>query len=395
VSEFQGTGGGGGGSGYTPPAPTSSSGGGTHYTFSAEIQRIQRALHIPADGLDGPQTQAAIKAFQSSHGLTPDGIVGPLTSAKLFGSSGGSGGASGGSGGGGAGSGSTAWENTPEGRAASFGWSQAVINSDPELKKLFAQATSQNWTPDHFVAKVRDTNWFKTHSDTARQALILQKADPATYNSRVQQSAAQIAQMARTFGASMTSAQLNQMASEAVMYGWTTDQLTPRVVAFLKAGTGFQYAGNAATYQTQYTNLAAQYGVQVSQPTMANWIKNTELGTVNQDSVKNYMVQQASSRYPALAQRLKEGETLQQIADPYIQSYSKILEVNPNTVNLNDNLIQQALQAKDDKGQPTTQSVWQFEQTLRQDPRYMKTQGAQDQAMQLGHKVLSDMGLLS
>jgi peptidoglycan hydrolase-like protein with peptidoglycan-binding domain len=350
----------------------------------------------------GPQTEAAIKAFQSSHGLVADGIVGPLTSAKLFGgggSSGGGGGAAAGSGGGSAASGSTAWESTPSGKAATFGWSQAVINSDPELKNLFAQATSTgpngNWTPDHFIAMVRDTNWFKTHSATARQALINMYADPSTYNQQLQQSMAQITTMAHTYGAGLTAQQLHQMASEAVLYGWTTDQLTPRVVAFLKAGTGFQYSGNAASYQTQYTNLAAQYGVQVSQPTMANWIKDSELGTTNQDAIKNYLVQQASSRYPSLAPRFKEGETLQQIADPYIQSYAKILEVNPNTVTLNDNLIQQALQSKDDKGQPTTQSVWQFEQTLRQDPRYMKTQGAQDQAMALGKKVLTDMGLVT
>jgi peptidoglycan hydrolase-like protein with peptidoglycan-binding domain len=347
----------------------------------------------------GPQTEAAIKAFQSSHGLVADGIVGPLTSAKLFGGGGGGGGAapSGGaaaSGGGGGGAAApAAWESTPEGRAATFGWSQSVINSDPELKNLFAQASAQNWTPDHFVAKVRDTNWFKAHSDTARQALILQQADPATYNARVGQSAAQIAMLARQNGASMTQQQINQMAQQSVMFGWTTDQLTPQVVNFVKAGTGFEYAGNGATYQTQYTQLAGDYGVQVSNATMGNWVKQSLLGGMNQDQVKNYMIQQASSRYPSLAPRLKQGETLQQIADPYIQSYAKILEVNPSTVNLNDNMIQQALQSKDAQGQPTTQSVWQFEQNLRQDPRYMKTQGAQDQAMALGKKVLTDMGL--
>lgn len=34
---------------------------------------------VPADGIFGPQTLAATKAWQSAHGLNPDGIVGPLT----------------------------------------------------------------------------------------------------------------------------------------------------------------------------------------------------------------------------------------------------------------------------------------------------------------------------
>ncbi len=37
----------------------------------------------PIDGLDGPQTQAAVTAFQKAFGLLVDGIVGPQTRGKL------------------------------------------------------------------------------------------------------------------------------------------------------------------------------------------------------------------------------------------------------------------------------------------------------------------------
>ena len=35
------------------------------------------------DGINGPKTKAAVKAFQKRYGLTQDGIVGPLTAAKM------------------------------------------------------------------------------------------------------------------------------------------------------------------------------------------------------------------------------------------------------------------------------------------------------------------------
>ena len=35
------------------------------------------------DGINGPQTKAAVKAFQKKYGLTQDGIVGPLTASKM------------------------------------------------------------------------------------------------------------------------------------------------------------------------------------------------------------------------------------------------------------------------------------------------------------------------
>lgn len=48
------------------------------------VTLIQQALGIKADGVFGAQTEDAVKAWQSSHGLDPDGIVGNLTWATLF-----------------------------------------------------------------------------------------------------------------------------------------------------------------------------------------------------------------------------------------------------------------------------------------------------------------------
>jgi peptidoglycan hydrolase-like protein with peptidoglycan-binding domain len=49
----------------------------------AAVRSIQRELGIPADGIFGEQTERAVKRFQRSHDLVPDGIVGPLTRGAL------------------------------------------------------------------------------------------------------------------------------------------------------------------------------------------------------------------------------------------------------------------------------------------------------------------------
>jgi hypothetical protein len=49
----------------------------------AAVRSIQEELGISADGIFGAQTERAVKRFQRSHNLVPDGIVGPLTRSAL------------------------------------------------------------------------------------------------------------------------------------------------------------------------------------------------------------------------------------------------------------------------------------------------------------------------
>jgi hypothetical protein len=102
----------------------------------------------------------------------------------------------------------------------------------------------------------------------------------------------------------------------------------------------------------------------------------------------------AASRYTAFADRILAGDTLEQIASPYINAYAGILELNPFEIDVMDTTIQQALLNTDDSGQNKPINLFQFEQNLKKDPRWQQTKNAQQTYSGLATKILQDFGLM-
>ena len=56
---------------------------GGHARRGGGVRALQRRIGVPADGVFGPATEAALKRWQRSHGLMADGVAGPDTRAKM------------------------------------------------------------------------------------------------------------------------------------------------------------------------------------------------------------------------------------------------------------------------------------------------------------------------
>jgi len=69
------------------PAPPHGGGGAAASASTAaggvSVAAIQRAVGVPADGVYGKRTRAAVRRFQRRHGLPADGVPGPKTLAAM------------------------------------------------------------------------------------------------------------------------------------------------------------------------------------------------------------------------------------------------------------------------------------------------------------------------
>lgn len=393
----------GGGSSSSSGSSSSGSSGSWRYTRlpTATVVALQRKLGIPADGIYGPQTRDAVRRYQQANGLAVDGIAGPQTLGHM----------------GLVSSGASAppspqtaapvpspstGAQTPgtsppaineQIMASRYGMALAVINSDPSLRAVFDQAIANDWTEAEFVARARETDWYRKNSETARQSLVLKSTDPATWDQRVNSMRHQIAIMANQIGAPISRDALMRLAEQAITFGWNTEQVRLTLSQYVVA-VDDRWMGQAAQWETELRDYAQALGIKPTDKWMQGYLQRAagDQGA-SVETGKEVLRQMAASAFPHLAERIEAGETLEQIASGYIETMARTLELNPSAINLDDPKIRGALAATGQDGKPTMKSIWEFEKELRRDPRWSKTKNAQNEVSAVVRQIGTDFGL--
>lgn len=280
--------------------------------------------------------------------------------------------------------------------AEQYGYTAAMLKANPELKKLFDQMVSGEWTKDKFQAKLRETKWWKTLSSDERQFMTLKYTDPATAKQKQDQALIKITQIAKQLGLTGkygTADFLKSYAYNLVAKGWDEGRVRYELARFLNPNMK-THTGEAGAAWDEIDAYAYGMGVKLSE----GWIRTRAvnivrgLGTVQ--DVKNEVANMAKAQFPQWSKQIDGGQTVADIAMPYMQSMSEILELNPGSINLFDPTIKNTLSwMNPQSGKKEAKPMWQFENELRGDVRWKKTKNAQDSLMQVAHQVLSDFGV--
>lgn len=279
--------------------------------------------------------------------------------------------------------------------AAEYGWAYGFLKSNHELNNLFSEAVADTWSADKFQAKLRNTNWWKKNSANMRKTAVMKATDPAEYNAAHDAASIQVRKLAGEIGAAIPGKKLNSIIDSVLQTGLDEDGIRNalgKYVGFTKNGT---LAGEAGMFEKSIQEYAYSQGINLSKDTVKNQAQRIVRKVATEQDFQNEVMQAAMSAYPSYTDQLKAGQTMMDIAEPYIQEMADSLEIPYTKINLTDPLIKSALNGVDAKGKPTGLDLTTFQSRIRSDPRWGGTGKAQDNVMNLGRKVLTDMGLRS
>lgn len=287
---------------------------------------------------------------------------------------------------------------------AEYGFSDAFYAAYPEIDKLvdrFIQQGTDMSMPEGrraFDAAFRNTDFYKGHSEKERLQLIKKYGDPAQSKKELDDAYIKIRQMANQLGLieyKGIETKYKSWAYNMATNGWSPEQLRyemGKYVEFGKDGTTWQ--GEAGEVAEKLHSYAYDMGVRMSKSWYLDSARNVVRGVASVNDSMTSIRQQAMAAFPQWRQQLYGGKTVMELAQPYTNAMAGILELPPSAVTLFDPTIKKALQFKDPQtGLGGAKPLWQFENELRNDPRWAKTKNAQHTVTDMAYQVLKDFGL--
>lgn len=284
---------------------------------------------------------------------------------------------------------------SPRELAEGASFSVAFFKSDPELWKIFQSAIDRGDTDSRgLLADIRNSKWWRTHSESQRAAQAMKTSDPQTYRLRMRNTKAQVKNLAGELGIDLKKNQLNKVAQMVFVMGWGDEQVrdyminTSRLSAQLRKGK--EVGGQAGELQDAFNRVAAAYGLNPSDNMVAKQVLKVMRGNGTQQDMMSWAQNRAKQLYPHLSDDIDRGLSVEDVAAPFRDAAARLLEESPDAINLRDSLISRALKG-DGKA---TMNLADFEEMVRRSPGWQTTDQANEAYMGFGREVLSDFGFM-
>jgi hypothetical protein len=170
-------------------------------------------------------------------------------------------------------------------------------------------------------------------------------------------------------------------ASSSLVDGLIRAKLTYSPTVALGGAAGGALSQLKKTAAANGLDFDAQFGAQAQ-----TWLSKILQGE-SPDTFENVIRETAARGLPDnVKSLLKLGVNLDTVYAPYKNIMASVLEVNPETINLNDKTLRSAI------GPEKEMTLYDWERSLRKDPRWQYTNNARQEVSSIGLNVLQQLG---
>ena len=293
----------------------------------------------------------------------------------------------------------------PKQYLAELGFVFELINSDPSLQEFIVRVRdymkkNENRTPTSYEldGMKQGIEWFEKYNSDQEKARI-EQADPRTrddFERSLKLKKDSIIALSRNYGVEFDDAFLTGIALDARLDNLTDQEIQARFTPFLEKAIveGADLGGRAAEFERGVVQWAQKNGLQLSGNSVAKYVAAGVEGRSTLEDIKNDLRRTyLSGSYPAWSDRIMQGDDPADIAAPYKQRMAMLLEVDEDQIDLNDALLQKAMQGVGADGKPSVTPLYAFDREIRQDDRWQYTDNAMDTYAKAGTRILEMFGL--
>lgn len=260
----------------------------------------------------------------------------------------------------------------------------ALSNTDPDLKKAWEAYLRDDITSA--TTFILSSSFYKNNNQTARTRQQAKIDQPGAYAQELDAYKSASKKRLAQAGIQWTPG-VEAQITYGFEHGMTDTQVDNLIVS---SGNLGKPGGTTLGTVDQLKAYADSYGVSnlFDDKYWANQSQMLFQGLTTMDDIQSNIRTTAASAYPAYAEGLLNGKSMDVQASAYKNAMATLLELDPNSISWNDPRLRRALQS------PTPVSLYQFEKDIRSLPEWVNTKNGRDTVDSLSLKVLKDWGLM-
>ena len=247
------------------------------------------------------------------------------------------------------------------------------------LDYVIAGLNDGSISPEQASTIIQTSKFYRENVKQTRDALALQKTDPATFKDTIENYKDDIRQTFIDAGADYNEKQIADLANKAALFKLKKEDFV-KIVANSVDFESSYLRGLANTYATGIRKSASSYGVTLPDGSkeLKTLVKNKFTGAMSDDDITARFREEAIKAFPNFKARFEAGATLDDVAKPFRDDIADTLELNSEDIGYNDSLLKSALTATNPKdGSPYAMSRAEVIKLAMNDSRFDSTQKAQ------------------